>query len=135
MSLSDLISFSLKLKGRGHFLSPKELNFLRELLGEFSAEEIKETLKRCYSEAIPPSERGRVPLTFCRKFFKKKREAATFNDKRNWKTSSVEEVLRELPPAVREKVKAELRRLKSSKNLSDGELRELLKLVIFKYLQ
>ncbi len=133
MPLSDLISFSLKLKGRGHFLSPKELNFIKNLLSEFSEEEVKKLLEKCYKELIPPAERGKTPLTFCGKLLKKK-TPSVYNRTENWQPKRVEEIYKRLPEEVREEVRNELRRFFKGKKPNPEEIKAVLRLILRRYL-
>jgi hypothetical protein len=133
MPLSDLISFSLKLKGRGHFLSPKEIKFLKDLLAKFEEEEIKAILERCFKEVIPPDRREKTPLNFCSKLFRE-RETNVYNKRDNWKNTALREILKELSPPQRRAVLAELKRFFADRKPSKEELETVLKLILRKYL-
>lgn len=132
MPLSSLISFTLRLKGRGHFLSPKEINFLKNLLDNFSEEEIKKNLERCF-ESLPRGQRGKTSLIFCKKFFNKDTRV-NFTKSNNWRVFTLEELLKEVPPNVKESIKKELREFFAGKKPNEEELKTVLKLLLRKYL-
>jgi hypothetical protein len=73
--LKELYKFCLTIKGRGLALSPKELNFLKELLEKgWSIEEIQKRIEKCFKQVLPPEERLKSPITRCRSLFKKPRK-------------------------------------------------------------
>ncbi len=133
MSFSSLYKFALKLKGRGHFLSPREVKFLKELLNHFSEDEIKSKLEKCYKELIPPMEKDRTPITKCRKLFKVKTTGVYLTE--TDKLPSLAEVIKRLPPEVRLKIYEELKKLKAEEGITvEGKvLEDLLRLLIRKY--
>jgi len=131
MSLSSLYKFVLKLKGRGHFLSPKEVQFLKHLLSEFSEEEIKKVLERCYKELIPPSERERSSLIRCKSLFKKSQPV--YKTKAQ-KPSELKKVLLKLPAENRKKLMKELKEFFGNRKPSKEELEGVLKVFLRRYL-
>jgi hypothetical protein len=135
MSFSSLYKFALSLKGRGHFLSPKEVEFLKQLLSEYPEGEIKKTLERCFKELIPPAEREKSSLLRCKQLFKKQTSASKvyINPRRVEKQNPLE-VLKQLPPQKREKVVSELKKLFKNKKPSKRELEETLKVLLRLYI-
>jgi len=135
MSFSSLYKFALSLKGRGHFLSPKEVEFLKGLLSEFSEETIKENLKRCFETIIPPNERERSSLLRCKKLFEKPKGGTSvyYNPRRVEKKNPLEE-LKKLPPEKRERVIAKLKELTGNRKLSREEIEGILKVLLRLYL-
>jgi len=133
MPFSSIYKIALKLKGRGHFLSPKEVKFLKELLEQFSEEEIKLKLEKCYKQFLPPKERGKVPLTRCRPLFQKKTGERYLN--KNEHLPTLKEVIGQLPRDVKLKIYRDLKKLKREKDfpVKGRELEELLILLIRKY--
>ena len=111
MSFSSLYKFLLKLKGRGHVLSPKEVQFLKELLKEFSEEDIKATFERCFKELLPPEEREKSSLLRCKKLFQKRQkvQSKVYLQTEHQQPSTVKEVLNGLEPQLRKKVINELK--------------------------
>ncbi len=105
----SLYQFVLSLKGRGFFLSPKEVKFLKKLLEQgFSEEEIKKRLEECYKRVIPPKEREKSSLLRCIGLFLKKerRYRPTQIDPNAYPEVNLEpikETLNKLPPAERAK--------------------------------
>ena len=140
MSFSSLYKFLLKLKGRGHFLSPKEVQFLKELLKEFPEEEIKKTFERCYKEVIPPSEREKSSLLRCKGLFerlkKKKKSPQVYLSMEHQIPSSVKEVLKQLPLEERKKIKKEIDNFLKAHNLeaTKGTVIEILQVILRRYL-
>ncbi|NPB05432.1 MAG: hypothetical protein GXO08_03525 [Aquificae bacterium] len=136
MSLSSLYRFALRLKGRGHFLSPKEVSFLKSLLQRFSEEEVKKTLERCFSELIPPDEREKSSLLRCKKLFEKNRKGGVYFNPRRVEGNSLEEVLRRLEPGARKKLLAELKERLRAAGLEPTEenARAILRFLLRKYL-
>ena len=138
MSFSSLYKFALRLKGRGFSLSPKEVQFLKKLLVEFDEEFIKKTIKRCFEEMIPPTERGRSSLLRCRKLFEKEKTSKGRNTvyyNPQTETSTIEEALNMLDPESRKKLYGELLEYKRRKGkVSKEQLRGYLKALLRKYL-
>jgi hypothetical protein len=135
MSFSSLYKFVLSLKGRGHFLSPKEVEFLKNLLSEFSEEEIKRNLKRCFEELIPPLEKERSSLLRCKRLFEKKprcSNAVYFNPRTVRNKNSIE-ILKNLPPERRREIISELKKLFGNKKPSKNEIEEVLKILLRLY--
>ncbi len=140
MSFSSLYKFLLKLKGRGHFLSPKEVQFLKELLKEFPEEEIKKTFERCYKEVIPPSEREKSSLLRCKNLFEKLKKGKNFSKvylaMEHQKPSSIGGILKQLPLEERKKIKLEIENFFKTHNLelNRENIEEVLKIILSKYL-
>ncbi len=138
MSFSSLYKFALRLKGRGFTLSPKEVQFLKELLERFDEDFIKKTLKRCFQELIPPPERERSSLLRCRKLFQKEKTSRGKNPvyyNPQTGTSTIEEALKMLDPESRRKLYGELREYKRRKGeVSREEFIGYLKVLLRKYL-
>ena len=136
MSFSSLYKFVLKLKGRGHFLSPKESEFLKKLLLRFSEEEIKQKLERCFKEFLPPAERERSSILRCKRLFEtpKEERAVYYNPK--LVDFNLVRTLRELSEDKKLKLLKELKEYISSKGgkVSKEELRGVLKILLRKYL-
>ncbi len=133
MSLSSLYKFALRLKGRGFSLSPKEVEFLKSLLSEFDEEFIKETLKRCFEEVIPPSERERSSLLRCRKLFAKPKGGGVYYNLKPAE-GDLKELIQQLEPQKRKLLKGELERYKRLKgSVSREELLGYLKVLLRKY--
>ncbi len=137
MSLSSLYRFALKLKGRGHFLSPKEVIFLKNLLKEFSEEEIKRSLERCFKEVIPPSEREKSSLLRCKKLFEvsKSGKEVYFRPQKLEKVS-LKSVIERVPPDRRSELVSELKETLRREGLKPTEenVRKVLSFLIRKYL-
>ena len=134
MSLSSLYKFALRLKGRGFSLSPKEVEFLKKLLSEFDEEFIKETLKRCFEEVIPPTEREKSSLLRCKKLFEKPKKGNVYYNPKPAE-GDLSELIRQLGPSKRKLLKRELEEYKHLKgNLSKEELLGYLKVLLRKYL-
>ena len=131
MSLSSLYKFVLKLKGRGHFLSPKEVEFLKELLKEFSEEEIKEKLQKCFKELIPPTEREKSSVLRCSKLFKKTEKVYLTKAE---KPSALKDILQKLPFDKRERLKRELKEFFGNRKPTREELEGVLRILLRKYL-
>jgi DNA-binding transcriptional MerR regulator len=69
----SLYQFVLTLKGRGFFLSPKEVKFLKKLLDQgFTEEEIKKRLEECFKKVLPLKDREKSSLLRCIGLFLKK---------------------------------------------------------------
>jgi len=140
MSFSSLYKFLLKLKGRGHFLSPKEVQFLKELLNEFSEDEIKGTFERCYKEVIPPSEREKSSLLRCKILFKKlkkeKPSSKVYLSTENQAPPTLKELLLELTPQKRKEVLKELKEALKRYNLPPTEenIKSLFRVIVRRYL-
>ena len=142
MSFSSLYKFLLKLKGRGHFLSPKEVQFLKELLNEFSEDEIKGTFERCYKEVIPPSEREKSSLLRCKILFKKlqlkrkKSSSKVYLSTENQAPPTLRELLLELTPQKRKEVLKELKEALKRHNLPPTEenIKGLFRVIVRRYL-
>ena len=135
-SLSSLVKFVLRLKGRGHTLSPKEVLFLKKLLARFEESFVKETLKRCFEEVIPPAERERSSILRCRKLFEKPQKASGvfFNPKTAG--GDVYTLIRSLEDEKRKLLLEELKGFLRSKGgrTTREELEGFLKVVLRKYL-
>jgi hypothetical protein len=134
MSFSSLYKFALKLKGKGHFLSPKEVKFLKELLNQFSEEEIRAKLEKCYKELLPPAERFGAPLTKCRKLFQNQAKDVYLNKEEN--LPSLADLIKQLPYSVRPEIYRELKKLKveRGRHLKDSKtLEDFIRLLIRKY--
>jgi hypothetical protein len=136
MSFSSLYKFVLKLKGRGHFLSPKEVEFLKKLLAQFPEEEIKQKLEKCFKELIPPSERERSSLLRCKRLFETPKEEHTVYFNPKGVNFNLSETLKGLEKEKREKLLMELKEYLRSKGgkVSPAELRGILKVLLRKYL-
>ena len=136
MSFSSLYRFALRLKGRGHFLSPKEVEFLKQLLSRFSEEEIKQKLERCFKELIPPSERERSSLLRCKRLFETPTEEIKVYYNPKVANFNLSETLRGLEKEKREKLLLELKEYIRSRGgkVSPAELRGVLKVLLRKYL-
>jgi len=138
MSFSSLYKFLLKLKGRGHFLSPKEVQFLKELLKEFSEEDIKATFERCFKELLPPEEREKSSLLRCKKLFQKRQkvQSKVYLQTEHQQPSTVKEVLNGLEPQLRKKVINELKETLKKYNLppTKENIKMFLQLIVRRYL-
>ena len=136
MSLSFLYKFVLKLKGRGHFLSPKETEFLKTLLLQFSEEEIKRRLERCFKEFLPPMERERSSILRCKRLFENFKEESSVYYNPKMGNSNLVQALRELSDDKKLKLLEELKEYLSSRGgkVSKEELRVVLKVLLRKYI-
>ena len=135
MSLSSLYKFVLSLKGRGFSLSPKEVEFLKKLLLLFPEEEIKQKLKKCYKEIIPPHERERSPITRCASLFKKEKKNRSKVYLQNLgRAQSVKEALSQLSPEDKKKVEKELKEFFGNREPSPEEVEGVLRVLLRKYL-
>ena len=134
MSFSSLYKFALRLKGRGFSLSPKEVEFLKKLLLEFDEKFIKDTLKRCFEEVIPPTERERSSLLRCKKLFETPQKGNVYYNPKSAE-GDIFRLIRQLEPQKRELLKKELEEYKRLRgNLSKEELLGYIKVLLRKYL-